>query len=271
MNTSSIITTIYSGDNLSYVSQALDSIECQIGLSEVRVYLHIDGELPQGHAEFINKNKHRFYKIIYSHENIGLARGLNKLLDIVEEDFIFRMDLDDLSTPERFQSQVNFLLANPEIDLVGSNAICIDENNSITSYRILPPNQKSILKTLPKIMPILNGTFCIRKKIIDRGLRYPDVYLTEDLAFLHAFFKHGYLAANLQEYLYKWRLDSNFFLRRNHKRSWVEFKTYISIIFDFYPLSYYYAYPIARLLIRLLPIRLAKLLYSSKLRNSLSG
>jgi glycosyltransferase involved in cell wall biosynthesis len=40
--------------------------------------------------------------------NIGLARSLNKGIDIAKEKYIARMDADDISLPERFEMQIWF-------------------------------------------------------------------------------------------------------------------------------------------------------------------
>lgn len=52
--------------------------------------------------------------------NVGLSRGLNQGLASVETPFVIRMDDDELLTPHaRFHDQLKFLMAHPEVDLVG--------------------------------------------------------------------------------------------------------------------------------------------------------
>jgi hypothetical protein len=47
------------------------------------------------------------------------------------------MDADDISLPERFQKQVDFLENNPEITLVGAQLNLINEQNKITGEAIV--------------------------------------------------------------------------------------------------------------------------------------
>lgn len=52
--------------------------------------------------------------------NVGLSAGLNQALAAVETPFVIRMDDDELLSPaSNFHLQLEFLLAHPEVDLVG--------------------------------------------------------------------------------------------------------------------------------------------------------
>lgn len=73
--------------------------------------------------EFINHKNFQYEK---NEKNQGLIYSLNKGINLAKGEFIARMDADDLSLPTRIQSQVNFLLNNPEVEVVGSDVILID-------------------------------------------------------------------------------------------------------------------------------------------------
>ena len=49
-------------------------------------------------------------KIYMNQDNIGLTKSLNILLEKSSGTFIARHDIDDLSSPERIETQLNFLL-----------------------------------------------------------------------------------------------------------------------------------------------------------------
>ena len=66
---------------------------------------------------------------IYSRENRGLVESLNEGLKLCNAPLVARMDADDISLPERFQEQVNYLSKNPQCVLVGSRVIIIDADN----------------------------------------------------------------------------------------------------------------------------------------------
>jgi glycosyltransferase involved in cell wall biosynthesis len=71
-------------------------------------------------------------KIFRDSVNRGLAARLNEAVDLARGRYFARMDGDDVSYPERFARQVAALQNNPELDLVATRAITIDENNQAT-------------------------------------------------------------------------------------------------------------------------------------------
>lgn len=62
---------------------------------------------------------------IHVHEDgrqLGLSARLNQGVQLARGDLIARMDADDVCLPRRFELQVAFLEAHPEVDLVGARA-----------------------------------------------------------------------------------------------------------------------------------------------------
>lgn len=64
--------------------------------------------------------------------NRGLAERLNQAIDLARGTYFARMDADDISHPERFARQIEFLDAHPKVDLLGCRTIVINEVNSIS-------------------------------------------------------------------------------------------------------------------------------------------
>ena len=58
-------------------------------------------------------------KLLYSTSNT-LAGCLNDALMKIPEEWVFRMDSDDLWMPGRFQIQINYLIDNPNVTLISS-------------------------------------------------------------------------------------------------------------------------------------------------------
>lgn len=55
-------------------------------------------------------------------KNLGISETRNRLLSLAKGEYIAVMDHDDISLPERFEKQVNFLDAHPDIGVVGCQA-----------------------------------------------------------------------------------------------------------------------------------------------------
>lgn len=58
-------------------------------------------------------------KLIKKPKNLGLIDSLNLGIKLAKGQYIARMDGDDISTPDRFQKQLDVLLNNPEIKACG--------------------------------------------------------------------------------------------------------------------------------------------------------
>nr|WP_315155912.1 glycosyltransferase [uncultured Flavobacterium sp.] len=58
-------------------------------------------------------------KLIRKPKNLGLIDSLNLGVKLAKGKYIARMDGDDISTPDRFQKQLDVLLNNPEIKVCG--------------------------------------------------------------------------------------------------------------------------------------------------------
>lgn len=77
----------------------------------------------------------RRIKVYSDGNNKNLGYRLNEISELVTTPFLARMDADDLMHPEKLQKQLDFLIAHPEVDVLGTNVFTIDENDKITGIR----------------------------------------------------------------------------------------------------------------------------------------
>jgi glycosyltransferase involved in cell wall biosynthesis len=63
---------------------------------------------------------------VYSTTNHGIVKTLNEGVRLAAGDILFRMDHDDISRPDRFEMQMQYLEEHPECVLVGSKVQLID-------------------------------------------------------------------------------------------------------------------------------------------------
>ena len=90
--------------------------------------------------------------------NSGLSKELNKGLELVQTPFVVRMDDDELLTPySNFHKQLEFLLANSEIDLVGILPMNLPLRNHWKKQGI-DEYQKFNMANAPKPLIIPHGT-----------------------------------------------------------------------------------------------------------------
>ncbi|MFE3836207.1 glycosyltransferase [Pseudogemmobacter sonorensis] len=266
-----VMTTLYRKDPLHHFELAIGSIEAQDIAAERRIYLCVDGPLPETHESWLAANAHRFHRILRNDSNIGLARSLNRLIDLLEdEELVFRMDGDDISLPSRFRKQAEMLRADPSLGLIGCQVVDIDDDGSPLQPRTYPTDAGQVRAMLTRANPILHPTFCFRRSVLrEAKLRYPDAYLCEDLALLILVARRGIGLSNHPETLFQWRTGGNFFARRrDFRRGWTEMRWYLAALRDQGRLlSPGLVYPFARFAMRCMPLWMIRCLYRSGLRN----
>src|SRR5215207_4826322 len=75
-------------------------------------------------------------------ENKGTSAALNYGLKLCTSEWVARIDADDLNTPARLESQVNFLEENPEYDVVSSWSVYFKDTDKIL-FLLKPPVEHS--------------------------------------------------------------------------------------------------------------------------------
>lgn len=75
-------------------------------------------------------------KLIKNEIHQGISACLNQIIQVANSNFFARMDADDIMFPQRIETQTNYLVQNPHIDLLGSQAVVINHNNQILGLRV---------------------------------------------------------------------------------------------------------------------------------------
>ncbi len=157
--------------------------------------------------------------VIKNDVNSKLAFSLNHCLKYADGEFVARMDADDISLPERFSRQVEFLSEHKDIDVVGTAMTRFDENGDYgTLYPVENPN-KYVLKSN---VPHFHATIMMRKKAMDSISGYTVSKRTvrgQDVDLWFRFYAKGYKGANLSQALYKVFEGRNAIKRRKLKYS----------------------------------------------------
>ena len=99
--------------------------------------------------------------------NHGISYRLNQQIDMAKGDIFVRMDGDDVMFPTRIAQQVKYLQEHPEVDVVGSGAIIIDDDNNIIGQRqsqITAHRPEDVINSTPFIHPTVAGRIAFFKK-----------------------------------------------------------------------------------------------------------
>ncbi len=140
--------------------------------------------------------------------NRGLAVRLNEALEMARGDFFARMDSDDVSYPERFARQLKALEADPELDLLATRAITINDDNQMTGLFPFARTHQDICAQPWRGFHFPHPTWMGRVEWFRRH-RYgvPAAYLSEDQELLLRTYRESKFAT-LDEILFAYRLRS---------------------------------------------------------------
>ena len=105
-------------------------------------------------------------KLIRNEKNIGFANSLNIAITYLSTLYFARLDPDDSVHKDRFLIQQNFLINNPEIDLLGTNVTYFLDNKSIRISDVVIGKNKIKRAISAGILPIIHGSIMGKSDII---------------------------------------------------------------------------------------------------------
>lgn len=212
----SVLISVYAKELPENLRQSLESIFHQ-ELPPDEVVLVEDGPLTDGLHEVIRAFRDQYpsmqvYRLV---GNRGLGEALSRGLNYCTYDIVARMDSDDISRPDRFSKEMEWLVTHPTTDIVGS---WVDEFASdpseIISTRRLPETHREIIEFSRYRNPMNHPTVMFRKEAVLRAGGYRHCPLFEDYDLWVRMLKTGSRFHNLQESLLYFRMTPQMFSRR---------------------------------------------------------
>lgn len=137
----SVIMPAYNAEK--YIKEAIDSILTQTFRDFELIVLN---DCSRDRTEQIILS-YQDDRVVYlkNEENLGVAATLNKGLAAAEGKYIARMDADDISLPNRFARQVEYLDANPKVAVLGTNTETFNEDGPLyTGWSATDPAQMKV-------------------------------------------------------------------------------------------------------------------------------
>lgn len=121
-------------------------------------------------------------RIIFKKINhCGLACALNFGLSISTYDWIARIDADDINTVNRLRTQIEFLNANTQYDVVSSRSVYFKDPDKILFSIKLPEEDEGIKLLLNLHNPVNHSSVIYnKKKILNAGGYNKDFHSYED-------------------------------------------------------------------------------------------
>lgn len=260
-----VIMSLYKSDELKFVKLAVESVLSQT-FRDFDYYIQYDGFVQKNVDDYLTSIKDNRVHISRREDNKGLAYSLNELLAVVmpmQYDYIARMDADDISLPERFEKQISFMELHPETECLGTWAIEINSDGSEYYKKQMPETHEGCWNQFMIRDCLIHPTVMFRRSYIEKaGVYSLDTYFGEDTMMWAQGFAAGCKFANVPEYLFKFRLNDDFF---NRRRGWKHAKGILTLRWRVnkmlcYPLKAY-LYAIAYAGAKIMPTKVLNLIY----------
>ncbi|NTW32421.1 MAG: glycosyltransferase [Bacteroidetes bacterium] len=146
------------------------------------------------------------YKTDVQHLSFSLAIGLH----YAKGEFIARMDSDDISTPDRLELQVEYMINNPDIIVLGTCYELIDYKGHPIKKISLPLYNNDIRRTFIIGNPICHPSVMFRRKeIIDIGGYLGDIYAQDYDLWARLAMNKKYKFANLKKICLQYRVQGS--------------------------------------------------------------
>lgn len=179
-----------------------------------------------GTVDIINEFRYEYnnihWNIVINDTNVGFANNFFNALYLVQGDYIFLSDQDDIWNRKKIEKMFNIMKKNNKIDILFSSYQCIDNDDNVLKFKYLVNNSifflffshvKKVIRysynSFVKSMNIAGMSMCIRKKFVDDffklkldNLKYHDLFLA-----LYASIKNSLYFYN--DNLVQYRLHNN--------------------------------------------------------------
>lgn len=268
----SILMSVYKEDNASFLNEALVSIFHQ-SLPPNEVIIVKDGPLTGELNELVNLFQIKYpktIKIVALPNNVGLGNALRLGLKHCTNEFVARMDSDDISIFDRFRTQMDFLLSNPGISALGSTVEEFAEvAGDLKRYRKAPVGEKKIKKYSKYRNPLNHPSVMFRRSDVIVSGSYIDIPLFEDYFLWVRMLLNGFLLENIDVPLLYFRVGNGMVGRRHgwdYMKKEVVFLSKISKL-GFLNKKEYILSIILKLPVRLMPKKILEFIYSCFLRK----
>lgn len=211
-----VLMGVYNG--VAHIKQAMRSVLDQT-FTNFELLIIDDGSSDRS-VEAIEKTAQYDARIrlLRSNANQGLGYALSRGMQEARGQLVARMDADDISVPERLRKQVDYLLAHPDTDVVGSFALDIDEQGQPLRERRVPTSHQRIVELI-WTCPLIHPTVMFRRQaVIDAGSYSATVRRRQDYELWFRCVHAGLRFANIPEPLVHYR-HSEQTIRRNNLRA----------------------------------------------------
>ncbi len=211
----SVLMSVYKAENPDFLSKSIESIMTQT-LPPQEFVLVCDGPLSNDLDNVIEKYQHNFpdrMRILRLKENRGLGVALNEGLRVCQNEWIVRMDSDDIAFVNRCEKQMSFAQENG-FDVSSAWIREFGNNQRVSVLRKVPASHHEIEIYAHKRNPMNHPCVILRKSQLEKVGGYRNMPKFEDYDLWVRMLQNGAKMGNIQEPLLYMRAGKDLYRRR---------------------------------------------------------
>lgn len=197
----SVISTVHNG--ASHVEQVANSILGQD--FESYEWLILDDKSTDDTPALLANlaDEHSKVRVLTPEKRLGRSRGLNRVVDAADGEYIAQQDFDDVSFPQRLREQTAYLDEYERVGAAGAFYERIDNIRGECYVRAPPTDHDALVHALTKYIPIAHTLAIFRKAAWQDAGGYPITGDHEDIGLWIRMVGVGWRLGNVPEVLGK--------------------------------------------------------------------
>ncbi len=196
----SVIMGVY--NEQTYLKEALGSILDQT--HDEFEFLIVDDASTDKSPDIVRSYDDPRITLLENETNRGLTYSLNRALEHATGKFVARQDADDVSEPDRFERQIEFLEKNEDVAVVGTGAHLIDADGQHIDRRV-PKCDPSFEDFIDK-GHLIHGSIMARRSVLEATGGYNEFFRYAQDQELWLRLAKDYPIANIPDPLYRHRI-----------------------------------------------------------------
>lgn len=207
--------SVYKAEDPQYLTESIQSIMTQT-IPPQEFVLVCDGPLTNDLENVIIEYTRDFPNIMHIirlKDNHGLGVALNEGLRVCQNEWIVRMDSDDIAFANRCEKQIKFAQENG-LDVSSAWVKEFGKDRKVTGLRKVPDSHQEIETYAHKRNPINHPCVVYRKSQLEKVGGYRDIPRFEDYDLWVRLLLHGAKMGNIQEPLLYMRAGKDLYRRR---------------------------------------------------------
>lgn len=214
----SVLMSLYVKENALFLEQCFVSIWDKQNIKPNEIVLVLDGPIGADLLKCLERWKNLIgdtLLIVPLLKNIGLGKALNEGLKHCTNEWVFRMDTDDICVPDRFEKQIQFIKKYPKVTLFGGQILEFNDKPSDANIlKSVPVNHSDIVDTAQKRCPFNHMTVAYKKSVIQAVGGYQHHHFMEDYNLWLRVIAAEHQVANLPDVLLYARVGNGMHARR---------------------------------------------------------